>query len=316
MSGYRISPEQVESAYLDACHLDVTVLKPGNVYLDAPGHSMTAEDFLASARVTARILADPDLGLGERVFQAVAATRERVGCNTNLGILLLCAPLVQACFADPSGTELRAALRRVLCAATLTDAEQLFSAIRLANPGGLGQSAAYDVRTRPRVEILVAMAHAAGRDSIARQYATVFADIFERGLPHLGAARKRLEEEPAAVMDLFLFLLSEMPDSHIQRKLGEAMALWVSKQAALAYAAWLNDRGQEALEGLRGLDAKFKSAGINPGTTADLTVATLFLDRLLAAPVCHAGTRNRHLLRHLRLALCGSPLVSTMSSMH
>jgi triphosphoribosyl-dephospho-CoA synthase len=291
----------------------VNVLKPGNVSLDAPGHRMTAEDFLASARASAGILADPELGLGERIFQAVAATQDRVGCNTNLGILLLCAPLAQACLADPAGDDLRSALRRVLRQTTVADTEQLFAAIRLANPGGLGDSAEHDVKASARVEVLVAMAHAAAYDSIACQYATDFADVFERALPHLLAARSRLDDEPAAVTDLFLFLLALIPDSHIQRKLGEATALRVRDEAALAYASWGRERGQAAIDGLRDLDAQLKAAGINPGTTADLTVATLFLDRLLAAPVCHAGARNRHLPRHLRLALCGSPLVSTMS---
>jgi len=314
MSGDRMAPEQIESAYLSACHLDVTVLKPGNVSLQAPGHRMTAEDFLASAQVSAGILADPGLGLGERVFKTVAATQERVGCNTNLGILLLCAPLAQACLADPPDGDLRSALRRVLRHATLTDTERLFAAIRLAKPAGLGESAEYDVRETGPVEMLVAMAHAAGRDSIARQYVTDFGEIFERALPHLAAARRRLQSEPAAVTDLYLFLLARIPDSHIQRKLGEATALRVRGEAALAYAAWLKASGQVGLDGLRDLDAQLKRAGINPGTTADLTVATLFLDRLLAAPVCHAGARDRHLLRHLRLALCGSPLVSTMST--
>jgi len=314
MSAYRIAPEQIESAYLTACHLDVTVLKPGNVSLQAPGHRMTAQDFLASAQATAGILTDPDLGLGERVFDAVAATQERVGSNTNLGILLLCAPLAQACLTDRADGDLRSALRRVLRHATLKDTERLFAAIRLANPAGLGDSTEYDVHDTGPVELLVAMAHAAGRDSIARQYATDFGDIFDRALPHLAAARRRLGNELAAVTDLFLFLLALIPDSHIQRKLGAVTALRVRREAALAYAAWLKAPGQGGLDGLRGLDAQLKRAGINPGTTADLTVATLFLDRLLAAPVCYAGARDRHLLRHLRLALCGSPLVSTMST--
>lgn len=314
MSAYRISPEQIESAYLTACHLDVTVLKPGNVSFQAPGHRMTAEDFIASAHATAGVLAGSGLGLGERVFRAVAATRERVGCNTNLGILLLCAPLVQACLADPADGDLRSALQRVLRHATLTDTGGIFAAIRLANPGGLGESAEYDVHDSRPVELLVAMAHAARRDSIARQYVTDFGDIFECALPHLTAARGRLDNEPAVVTDLFLFLLAQFPDSHVQRKLGEATALRVRDDAAIVYRGWLEDPRQGGLDSLRDLDAQFKRAGINPGTTADLTVATLFLDRLLAAPVCYAGARDRHLLRHLRLALCGSPLVSTMST--
>jgi triphosphoribosyl-dephospho-CoA synthase len=201
----------------------------------------------------------------------------------------------------------------VLRQTTVADTEQLFAAIRLAGPAGLGRSAEHDVRLAARVSIREAMAEAALRDSIARQYVTDYEDIFQRALPHLADARGRLDDRRAAVTDLYLSLLATIPDSHVRRKHGERVASRVTTQAARTYRAWASGAGRAAAPDLRDLDARLKKAGVNPGTTADLTVATLFLDRLLAAPVRHAGTRHRHFLRQLHFALCGSPLVSTMS---
>ncbi len=70
--------------------------KPGNVSLHSAGHDMRAQQFLDSARASAPALFDPRAGVGARIEAAVRATRAVAGCNTNLGILLLCAPLARA----------------------------------------------------------------------------------------------------------------------------------------------------------------------------------------------------------------------------
>ncbi len=101
----------LENAYLRACEVEIEAPKPGNVSLESPGHDMCADDFIASAKVSVGALTAPDLGLGERVYQAVAATRQKVSCNTNLGIILLCAPLFHAAHSPMSSRRLRASLR-------------------------------------------------------------------------------------------------------------------------------------------------------------------------------------------------------------
>lgn len=311
-------PEQVRGSYLAACHLDVAALKPGNVSRVAPGHGMTAEDFLCSAEVSAPIITEPSASLGERVRLAVEATRTRVGCNTNLGILLLCAPLAQACLDAPAEgargiRQMKGRLRQVLDAASMADTEQVFAAIRLAAPGGLGTNVRHDVNDAARVPLCVAMAEAADRDFIARQYATCFEDIFSVALPALDAARSRTRSPRRAVTDLYLALLSRFPDTHVRRRHGDAVAERVSADAAAAYSSWLRESPVAGDALLRRLDIRFKAEGVNPGTTADLTVATLFLDRLLTAAVRHAGGERRQSMRHLRLHLCGTPLISTLT---
>ncbi len=215
-----IEPRSVREAYLRACELDVASIKPGNVSAASPGHGMRADDFHRSALASADAVSDVASGLGPRIQRAVAATHAAVRMNTNLGIVLLCAPLAEAALRMTPGWQLRSLVREVLRAADVNDAEQMFAAIRIATPGGLGDAAEHDVMEPARVSVRDAMAAAADRDRIAALYASDFADLFDDALPHLSAARSALGNSHAAVTDLYLHLLSRYPDSHVRRKFG------------------------------------------------------------------------------------------------
>lgn len=303
--------DAVASAYLAACRLDVQALKPGNVSMNSPGHGMCAEDFLRSAEASAEQIARSGVGLGERVRLAVAASRRLTDCNTNLGIVLLCAPLAQAVLDYPD-LALPAAVYRVLSAAGIEDTEQVYAAIRLAAPGGLGTSERHDVRGFARVPLVEAMTEAAGRDRIARQYGTGYRDVFGLAAPRLAAARRAGIAELDAVTQLFVFLLARFPDSHVQRKYGEATALRVLARARELCRSARASRSRSArAASLQRFDRLLKRAGINPGTTADLTVATLFLERLHDAVARDPGDARRHTERGRRLHLGGASLIST-----
>jgi triphosphoribosyl-dephospho-CoA synthase len=276
-------------AFLRACTLDVAVRKPGNVSWDAPGHGMQAAQFIASAEAAADALCRPGASVGLRVEAAVAATLAAVGCNTNLGIVLLCAPI--ACAAEQAPAPLRESIGRVLAGLTVADAAAAYRAIARARPGGLGHAPRQDVHDTPTVNLRAAMALAAQRDRIARQYRDGFAELFELALPALPTGFSPTAPVPggragaamaAAVQDLYLLLLATRPDSHIVRKQGEAVA-----QNVMAVAQGWRSRGP----GLAGFDAEpdfaawdqqLKAQGVNPGTTADLTVATLMIAGLVA----------------------------------
>jgi len=294
--------ERVRAAFLTACRLDVDTSKPGNVSVDSEGHGMSAAQFLASADAAADALLARGAPVGQRLLDAVTRTRAAVGCNTNLGILLLVAPLAAALeqTARPlSAHAWQAATERVLARLDINDARLAYRAIALANPGGLGDAPEQSVHDAPTVGLRDAMALAAARDSIARQYAEGFRDIFETGL---GALREVCGEQAlnatrevtlAATLNLFLTFLSTWPDSHIVRKHGAAVAQSVTLAARERHAQWRSTLAQarlgatgpslETLEAsaafdpLRAWDAELKAAAINPGTSADLTVATLFV---------------------------------------
>lgn len=265
----------IAGAYLAACQTELRALKPGNVHIHAAGHGMTVGQFLASAEATAPILARPGLGVGERIHRAVAATQAVAGCNTNLGIVLLAAPLAQAA---QSGTgTLRDRLRRVLASLSVDDAELAFRAIALAAPAGLGQADRHDVRAPATVTLLAAMREAQERDRIAWQYATGYADVFDEGVPRLRRwldAGATCEE---AAERLYLRFLATIPDSHVIRKHGLEKALWVCGRASELERNAENGRAFSLMRSrLAELDKELKYNAINPGTTADIVVGCLF----------------------------------------
>ncbi len=275
-------PEQSDlaQAYLEACRLDVEAFKPGNVSIYSQGHGMTVEDFLVSAQASVEPLTDPSLSLGERIYYAVEATKDRVGCNTNLGIVLLTAPLMAAVQCLGEG-EVRTRLHQILQTTTVQDAEWVYRAIRLANPGGLGHAEAEDVNKKPTVTLLKAMELAKQWDRIAYNYTSDYKDVFQLAIPGYHIGVYQWADERWAAVYVFVRLLREIPDSHVERKFGKRYASMIS-----AKCAHLEDLLQRAvnpervLPQLKEADAAFKAAGINPGTTADLTVATVLAVRL------------------------------------
>jgi triphosphoribosyl-dephospho-CoA synthase len=262
------SEEAVAGAAQLACVLEASAEKPGNI---TPRHDFadtSYEDMLRSA-----IALGPELGraaergVGDTVLAAVRATQRVAGANTNLGIALLLAPLARAALL---GGPLRERAEEVLAALTLDDARAAYAAIRTAGAGGLDEPVAHDVRDEPAIALREAMAAAADRDSVAAEYASGFALTFELGLPALaGALDAGLGPRPATV-ELFLTLLAAVPDTLIARKRGREAAEQVSAGAARVLA------GQETVEAF---DASLREEGnaLNPGTTADLVTAVLFV---------------------------------------
>ena len=268
-------------AYLWACELELRAYKPGNVSLHSEGHDMTVEDFRRSARASAPYLTDPVASLGQKIFRAVEATRDAVGCNTNLGIVLLAAPLIQAFMTPDPRNSLRDDVKTILLNTTLDDAEWVYRAIRLAQPGGLGEAPEQDVSDAPEVTLLETMQLAASRDSIARQYANYFADVFHMAVPLYHAQLSRWEDEEWATVAVFVGIISRYTDSHIERKFGAECSRQISnRMTEVGRVLFASPLPRINLDALKEVDLDFKSRGINPGTTADLTVATLLAARL------------------------------------
>jgi triphosphoribosyl-dephospho-CoA synthase len=274
-----MSATMIEAAFRDACAAELAAPKPGNVHVFADGHGMTVEDFRRSAAAAAPGLCRPGARLGERILAAVEATRTRVGQNTNLGIILLSAPLVMA--AETNSGDLRTAVRGVLESADVTDTGAIFAAIRCAGPAGLGDSPTHDVRAPAAATPLVTMAVAADRDSIARQWVSGFAEVFGTAMDAYRAARSTWPEISWAPLAPYLWFLASMPDSHVMRKWGAAEAARLCAEAAV-----LRERlaTPPDLATLLSWDRTLKRRGINPGTSADLTVAVVLAERLRRAP--------------------------------
>jgi triphosphoribosyl-dephospho-CoA synthase len=268
---------QIAAAFEQACRDELEAPKPGNVHVFADGHRMTAADFTRSAAASALPLTAAGQRVGARILAAIEASFAVAGANTNLGIVLLCAPIAAA--AEARLQDLRASLAAVLRGLDREDAELAFRAIVRASPAGLGCAERHDVFALATVSLGEAMAEAADRDRIALQYVTDFVDIFELGEPLLAAAVSL--DRRWATLAVYLGFLASFPDSHIARKHGLAVAGQVRRDAIALQARVSAARSlDDVLPTVLAWDAKLKQAGINPGTSADLTVATLFAHRL------------------------------------
>jgi len=273
--------DDVGAAAQLACLLEASAPKPGNVSPGRHFRDARYEDFLASAAAVGAALSRAgEAPLGATVRRAVEATARWTRSNTNLGVVLLVAPLARAhLVATPRSRDaLRDAVRRVLDETTVADARDVYAAIRRAAPGGLGRADAQDVVGEPTVSLLDAMRLAAGRDAVAAEYATAFATTFEVGAPALDAAIGAGLAWDDAVVEAYLTLLARAPDTHVARRSGGAAAGAISRRAAAALAAG-GVRSAGGRVALAALDAELRdprNSG-NPGATADLTAAAILV---------------------------------------
>ncbi len=285
VTGTRLGPHETHAAAVAtavqlACLLEASAPKPGNV---SPGRhfaDLRYEDFLASAAaIGAPFAGVVDRSLGRTILLAVESTSRWVPTNSNLGLVLLLAPLARAAsLSDPGNRGLPTLVKRVLDATTVEDAQDVYAAIRLAAPGGLGTAPEQDVAVPPTQTLLDVMRLAADRDHVAREYATGFATTFEHGAPALAVARRDGLAWDDAVVETFLTLLAACPDTHIVRRAGPEVAAHVSALArgALDAGGVRSAVGREAIENMNASLRDDRHIA-SPGTTADLTAAAIFV---------------------------------------
>ena len=287
----RLTGVEIAWAAQLACLFEVSVEKPGNVSPRVGFADARFEDFAASAVAIGPAMGDAGLaGVGETIARAAAATRRLVATNTNLGMILLLAPLAKAAArlgagGDPraaphdAGGDLRAALHDVLEGLTVQDARLAYAAIRTAAPAGMGEVERHDVgEDAVTVTLRAAMDAARERDSIAREYVTDFAITFTLGAATLQRCWQDGAAFSDAVVTAFLTILAAVPDTLIARKNGLRAAEDVSRRAARVLAAGgrFSERGRARLAELAG-ELGDEAHALNPGTTADLVAAALFV---------------------------------------
>lgn len=258
-----------------ACLLEVTAPKPGNVHRGCDFEDMTFVDFVVTATAIGPVMqAACDQGVGMTVLRAIQATRQRVSVNTNLGSVLLLSPL--ACV--PADQPLESGVSQVLARLTADDARYVYQAICLAQPGGLGKAEQMDVADPPPADLLAAMQAAAAHDLVARQYVQGFEQVFQVAVPSLVRGAESGWRLTDAIIHTQMRLMRDYPDSLIARKSG----LDVARRSA-ELAARVLDAGQPGDPAyhreLSDLDFWLRADANrrNPGTTADLLAAALFV---------------------------------------
>jgi triphosphoribosyl-dephospho-CoA synthase len=257
-----------------ACIWEATARKLGNVHRYRDFDDLTYLDLLEAAAAIAPIMAAaPQHSVGETIYEAIWASRI-VRTNANLGSVLLLAPLAKAA----GSGDLRSTLPKVLDELDVRDAELAYDAILLAKPGGLGRVDEQDVSATPTQTLREVMAAAADRDLVARQYANGFREVLEDGVPAIQAALEETESLEMAIVWGQLRLMAQHPDTLIHRKRGQAEATESSERAGRILAAkW--PRTEKSWTYFADFDRWLRAVGRqrNPGTTADLIAAVLFV---------------------------------------
>lgn len=257
-----------------ACLLEATTPKPGNVHPEASFDDLCYQDFVTSAAaiVPAIQAAADGARLGQSVRIAVEATRKAVGTNTNLGTLLLIVPLAQV----PHGMFTQDGISQVFAKLTAADATDIYAAINTANAGGLGKVDNADIQDKPPDDLLAAMQLAAQRDLVARQYVHAFQDVREVR----DAISSALDDNCTlrdSIIVAHIRTMAANPDSLIARKCGDEIAGESARRAQKVLDAAKEPSGWTSA--LREFDDWLRADGHrrNPGTTADLIAAALFL---------------------------------------
>lgn len=257
-----------------ACQREVQSPKPGNVSPGLNFTDATVADFLASADAIAPVMARASgQALGATVLECVERTRKVVQHNTNLGIILLIAPLA----AVPNGKTLKSGIRDVLNRTTVADSVAVYEAIRRAHPAGLGEVEDQDVQQQPTQNLVECMRLASDRDLIAAQYVNDFPQVLDDGLKWFAEARQSIESPEGQITWLAVRFLAEFGDSLVARKCGQSMSDEVRDKASqLLTNGWPQEPGSE--NKLAEFDAFLRADGNrrNPGTTADFIAAILF----------------------------------------
>lgn len=290
--------------------------KPGNVHRTADFDDLSYEDFLSGSialgppirRLARRALycskrqSLSHLQIGRAIKEAVdSATTWQKGGNTHLGMILLFTPLAAAAGICRSveainPRNLRRAVGEAINATTVDDASLTFSAISAATPhtlGRLSSAAAPDLSKTPNndeITLLDAMRYSARWDGIASEWSTNFERVFIAGFPVLVEALAETRNANNAVVHTFLFLLSFFPDTFVARKAGLKKTPYIQDAVRIGIeeTAWVKTMAAKALkvggpatpEGKAitlELDDRLRREGLNPGTTADITGASLMV---------------------------------------
>jgi triphosphoribosyl-dephospho-CoA synthase len=279
--------------------------KPGNVHRTADFKETRYEHFLASAVALAPSFRNAaqkgvlvaqgknksdEIEIGRTIKEAVKQVKTwQSGGNTLLGTIILLTPIAAAAgmtLAEKpfSVSRLRKNIRLVVKSTTPMDAVNVYDAIYIAEPGGLGKAPKLDVADpaskkkilRDNVTLFDVFEISSSWDSVSSELVNNYPITFDLGYPYFANTLEKTNDINIATVHTFLKILSEIPDTLIARKLGSVKAKEVSIQAkqVLEAGALTTLKGRAKLlqfdKEIR--DAKHR---LNPGTTADLTAAVL-----------------------------------------
>ncbi|MBR3156261.1 MAG: triphosphoribosyl-dephospho-CoA synthase [Methanobrevibacter sp.] len=287
-----MKPEEIAKMAQIASALEVSGYpKPGNVHRTRDFDDMEFEDFVISGIVIGDTIreacTDVDVEnpqLGKYILQAVAETDRWIKNNTNLGIVMMTTPIAVAAAISDSFDDIRENIKLVMGNTSVDDACDLYDAINIADAGGMGDQDEYDVASdnaknelRENGQTMYdVLKISAPWDMLAREMTGDMPAVFEIGYPKYHELRQSKSQNDACVLT-FLTILSHVPDTLISRKYGSDEAMKIS----LMTRDLLNIKDEpDFKDRLREFDDYLFKNKYNPGTTADLTAASIFVSYL------------------------------------
>jgi triphosphoribosyl-dephospho-CoA synthase len=279
--------------------------KPGNVHRTRDFFDTKFEHFLASAvalnpcwnkaayrgfLISLGKLSFSSLNIGELIKEGVERVKAwHSGGNTSLGTIMLLMPIAAAAgktLAEGEFNEkiLRRNLKLIAESSTFMDAINVYKAINLAKPGGLGKSKFLDVKNESslneiiekKISLFEILKFSSSYDSISLEWVENFKITFELGLPFFINELNESKDLNIAIVNTYLKVLSEVYDTLIIRKAGVEKAIEVSKKAreVLEAGGLKTIKGKKLVFKFDEELAKYKGK-LNPGSTADLISSIL-----------------------------------------
>ena len=244
---------------------------------------MTHKDFLQSSMACSDIVCEHNMDIGKKILECVKASIDVVGCNTNLGIILLCVPIIEAIYLDKEHKFRQSNLKNVLDGINVKQTKNIYKAINTANAGGMGLKNKFDLKNNktPDFRLMEAMKFASEYDYIAAEYSIYFDNIINNISKNWRKYFKYMNNAECATTATFLQQIATNPDSLIARKHDLNVAKQVSERFKGLAEEYCKLKNPNILNNqLLLMDSELKIQGLNPGTTADVVVASIFLNRL------------------------------------
>lgn len=265
--------------------------KPGNVHRTRDYDDMVFEDFIISGIVIGDAIrqacTDVDIEnprLGKYILQAVAETDRWIKNNTNLGIVMMITPIAVAAAISDSFDDIQQNVDLLMKNTSVDDSCDLYDAINIADAGGMGEEDEYGVASDSAKQDLRddgltmydVLKISAKKDMLGREMTSAMQFTFEVGYPTYYELIKQKSQNEACVLT-FLTILSQVPDTLIFRKYGEDEAMKVSMMTR-DLLKFKDD--SDFVERIKEFDEYLYKNNYNPGTTADLTAAAIFVSYL------------------------------------
>ena len=275
---------EIRNFFILSCYQELNVLKPGNLNTESHLSGMSKEKFQRAAKISSDILIKKKNSLGESIYLACQSCIKELGENYNLGIILLCAPIIKVAteYNIKKIEEFRKKLRKTLFSINNKDSELIIEAIKISKPAGLNNfdSVGNILKNSTRNTKFYNLAKISQHyDRISKCYACNYEEIFKIALPYYKIQKKRFSEK-ISIEKLFIKLMSNDFDSHILRKFGVNIARSIMFKSRLLNSVINNNSHKYFNYYLKRFDRYLKHLKINPGTCADLTVTTLLMDKI------------------------------------